>query len=99
LPHGAKVTKLTAIVRDTSDGYYEYITVYLARSSPLSGLLETMAQVTTKYLVSSPSRREISSSSIASNKVDNSLYTYILCVYFGYARSTLKFHGAYISYQ
>lgn len=82
--------------RNTNDGDI-YITFYLVRQSLSTGTIQNLGAIYT-WSSSASSARKVLSTALKNNIVDNSRYTYALTVGFSRPVSSLKFHGAKISY-
>lgn len=82
--------------RNTNDGDV-YITFYFTRQALSTGAIQNLGTIYT-WSSSASSARKVLSTALKNNVVDNSRYTYALTVGFSRPVSSLKFHGAKISY-
>jgi hypothetical protein len=97
LPPGARIKSLVVYYMDRGCAQAQDIRVSLVRQKMSSGLVQTMAEVTSHGLLNDPNRETLEDATIDHAVVDNARYSYSLLVRFNYIKhDRVRFHGAKI---
>ena len=96
---GVSIKKLTVYYMDNGSGGNDYVYALLRRADVLTGVMDTMATITTQGLSSSPTRLSRYTTSLTNKVVDNKTYASTLTVIFPHNCSTaVEFYGAKIEW-
>jgi hypothetical protein len=100
LPHRARIKSLVVTYMDRGCAQAQDIWVTLVRHKLSSGLVQKMAEVSSRGLEIDSARKTLEDATIDHGLVDNRLYSYSLLVRFNtIKRDRVRFHGAKILFE
>jgi hypothetical protein len=100
LPDRARIKSLVVYYIDRGCAQAQELWVTLVRQNMASGLVQKMAEVTSRGLKIDPTRKTLEDATIDNGLVDNRRYSYSLLVKFNYIKhDRVRFHGARIVYE